>query len=85
MRGKKSDYRQIDSANYAIMSDAISIDKETFYSAYEISEDDSVIWRFPDSAKLIPLLKERALYLPRADKFEDQFEWAVCPLADAER
>ena len=31
------------------------------------------------------LLKERALYLPRADKFEDQFEGAVCQLVDAER
>lgn len=67
------------------MKDAISIDRESFYSACEISEDDSVIWRFPDSAKFISLQKERALYLHRADKFEDQFEGAVCPLADAER
>ena len=67
------------------MKDAISIDKETFYPDFEIPEDDSVIWRFPNLAKSISLLKDRALYLPRADKFEDQFEGAVCPLADAER
>jgi len=67
------------------MKDAISIDKETFYPACEIPEDDSVIWRFLESAKFISQLKERALYLPRPDKFEDQFEGAVCPLADAER
>jgi len=67
------------------MSDAISIDKETFYPDFEIPEDDSVIWRFPDLAKFISQLKERALFLPRADKFEDQSEGAACPLADAER
>ena len=47
--------------------------------------DSLLIWGFPDLAKFISLLKERALYLPRADKFEDQFEGAVCPFADAER
>lgn len=67
------------------MKDAISIDKETFYPDYVIHEDDSVIWRFPNLAKFISLQKERALYLTRADKFEDQFEGAACPLADAER
>ena len=67
------------------MKDAISIDREIFYPACEISEDDSVIWRFLDLAKFISLQKERALYLPRPDKFEDQFEGTVCPLADAER
>lgn len=67
------------------MKDAVTIDKETFYPDHQIPEDDSVIWRFQDLAKFISSLKERALYLPRADKFEDQFEGAVCPLADAER
>ncbi len=68
-----------------MMKSSVTIDKETFYSACEIPEDDSVIWRFLDSAKFISPQKERALYLPRADKFEDQFEGAACPLADAER
>ena len=67
------------------MKSAISFDKETFYPDCEIPEDDSVIWRFLDLAKFISLQKERALYLPRADKFEDQSEGTVCPLADAER
>ena len=67
------------------MEDAITIDKETFYPDSKIPEDDSVICRFMDLAKFISLLKERALYLPRADKFEDQSEGAVCQLADAER
>ena len=51
MRGKRSDSQQKDSAN--IMDDAISIDKETFYTDYEISKDDSVILRFLDLAKFI--------------------------------
>lgn len=67
------------------MKSAISFDKETFCPNCEIPEDDSVIWRFQGLAKFIFLLKERALYLTLADKFEDEFEGAVCPLADAER
>ena len=61
------------------------MDGETIYTDYEIPKDDSVIWRFLDLAKFISVLKDRALYLPRPDKFEDQFEGTVCPLADAER
>ena len=49
----------------------------------EIIDGSLIIWRFLDLAKYISLLKERALYLTQADKFEDQFEGAVCPLADA--
>ena len=67
------------------MKDTITMDGEAFYTDYEIPKDDSVIWRFLDLAKFIALQKQRALYLPRADKYEDQFEGAVCPLADAER
>ncbi len=67
------------------MEDAISIDRETFYADYEIPEDDSVIWRFLALARFISLQKDRALYLTRPDKFEDQFEGAACPLADVER
>lgn len=48
-------------------------------------EDDSIILRFLDLAKFISLLKERVISLTHPDKFEDQFEGAVCPLADAER
>lgn len=58
---------------------------ETFYLDYEIPKDDSVICRFLDLAKFISPQKDRALYLPRPDKFEDQFEGAACPLSDAER
>ncbi len=68
-----------------MMKSSVTIDKEPFYPDYQIPEDDSVIWRFLDLAKFISLQKERALYLTLADKFEDQFEGAVCPLADAER
>lgn len=50
----------------------------------EIIDVSLLIWRFLDLAKFISLQKDRALYLPRPDKFEDQFEGAVCPLADAE-
>ena len=67
------------------MKDTITIDGEIFYTDYEIPKDDSVIWRFLDLAKFISLLKEKALYLTRADKFEDQFEGAVCSLEDSDK
>lgn len=67
------------------MKDTVVIDGVTFYTDYEIPKDDSVIWRFLDLAKFISLLKERALFMTRADKFEDQFEGAVCALADSDK
>lgn len=67
------------------MKDTGTIDEETFYTDYIIPEDDSVIWRFLDLAKFISLLKDSALYMTRADKFEDQFEGAVCSLEDSDR
>ena len=66
------------------MKDTITIDGELFYTDYEIPKDDSVIWRFLDLAKFISLLKEEALYMTRADKFEDQFEGAVCSLENSD-
>lgn len=68
-----------------MMKDTIKIGDETYYTDYEIPEDDSVIWRFLDLAKFISLLKENALYMTRTDKFEDQFEGAVCALEDSDR
>lgn len=35
-----------------------------------------VLWRFMDLAKFISMLKEQALYFPRADQFEDPLEGA---------
>lgn len=67
------------------MKDTVVIDGVTYYTDYEIPKDDSVIWRFLDLAKFISLLKERALFMTRADKFEDQFEGAVCTLADSDK
>lgn len=67
------------------MKDTEVIDGVTYYTDYEIPEDDSVIWRFLDFAKFISLLKDRALFMTRADKFEDQFEGAVCALADSDK
>ena len=67
------------------MKDIEVIDGVTYYIDYEIPKDDSVIWRFLDLAKFISLLKERALFMTRADKFEDQFEGAVCALADSDK
>ena len=67
------------------MKDTVLIDGVTYYTDYEIPKDDSVIWRFLDLAKFISLLKERALFMTRADKFEDQFEGAVCTLADSDK
>ena len=67
------------------MKDIIRIGDETFFTDYEIPEDNSVIWRFLDLAKFISLLKEKALFMTRADKFEDQFEGAVCSLDDSEK
>lgn len=67
------------------MQDTMKIGEETFYTDYEIPTDVSVIWRFMDLAKFISLLKENALYMTRADKFEDQFEGAVCALEDSDK
>ena len=67
------------------MKDTVVIDGDTFYTDYEIPKDDSVIWRFLDLAKFISLLKERTFFMTRADKFEDQFEGAVCALADSDK
>lgn len=67
------------------MKDTVVIDGKTYYTDYEIPSDDSVIWRFLDLAKFISLLKERSLFMTRADKFEDQFEGAVCTLADSDK
>lgn len=63
----------------------MTIDGETFYTDYEIPKDDSVIWRFLDLAKFISLVKDSALFMTRADKFEDQFEGAVCLLKDSDK
>ena len=67
------------------MKDTITIDNETFYTDYEIPDDNSIIWRFLDLAKFISLLKENALFMTRADKFEDQFEGAVCAIEDSDK
>lgn len=45
------------------MKDIVKIGDETFYTDYEIPEDDSVIWRFLDLAKFISLLKEKTLFM----------------------
>lgn len=52
-------------------------DSELYYTSYEIPDDESILWRYMDLAKFISLLKDRALYMTRADRFEDPFEGAV--------
>lgn len=68
-----------------IMKNEVVIDGKIFYTDYDIPDDGSVIWRFLDLAKFISLLKDKALYMTRADRFEDQFEGAVCSLKDSEK
>lgn len=67
------------------MKDTVHIDGTMYYTDYEIPKDDSILWRFMDLAKFISLLKDRALFMTRADKFEDHFEGAVCLLEDSDR
>jgi len=67
------------------MKDTIIIDGEEYETEYSIPGDDTVIWRFMDLAKFVSLLKDKALFMTRADKFEDQFEGAVCAEEDADR
>ena len=43
------------------------------------------IWRYVDLAKLAALLKDRALYLARADSFDDKWEGSFGALDEAER
>lgn len=63
----------------------MQLDDTMYYTDYEIPDDESVIWRFLDLAKFISLLKESALFMTRADKFEDHFEGAVCLLAYSDK
>jgi len=67
------------------MKNEVVIEGKIFYTDYDIPDDGSVIWRFLDLAKFISLLKDKALYMTRADRFEDQFEGAVCSLKDSEK
>lgn len=67
------------------MKDTILIDGEAYETDYSIPSDETVIWRFMDLAKFVSLLKDKALFMTRADKFEDQFEGAVCAEEDADR
>lgn len=39
--------------------------------------DSQAVWRYIDLAKFIAMLKQRGLYLSRADKFDDRFEGAT--------
>lgn len=67
------------------MKDIITIDGQEYETDYSIPKDDTVIWRFMDLAKFVSLLKDSALFMTRADKFEDQFEGAVCTEDDSEK
>lgn len=67
------------------MKDTILIDGEVYETDYSIPSDETVIWRFMDLAKFVSLLKDKALFMTRADKFEDQFEGAVCAEENADR
>lgn len=67
------------------MKDTITIDGQVFETDYSIPSDDTVIWRFMNLAKFISLLKDKALFMTRADKFEDSFEGAVCAEEDSEK
>lgn len=67
------------------MKDTVIIDGKEYETEYSIPSDDTVIWRFMDLAKFVSLLKDKALFMTRADRFEDQFEGAVCAEEDADR
>lgn len=62
------------------------MDKSEYYvTYYEAPSDEVIIWRYLDLAKFISLLKDRALFMTRADKFEDKFEGAVAMQEDEAR
>lgn len=65
------------------MNVVIKKDGQEYETDYSIPADDTVVWRFMDLAKFVSLLKDKALFMTRADKFEDQFEGAVCAEEDA--
>jgi hypothetical protein len=52
-------------------------DTDSYYTGYGIPDDDTILWRYMDLAKFISLLKDKTLYMTRADMFEDPFEGAV--------
>ena len=43
---------------------------------YMIPQNNDVLWRFMDFTKFLSLLKSKALFFTRADKFQDPFEGA---------
>jgi hypothetical protein len=44
--------------------------------AYQIPNNDAILWRFLDFTKFVSMLKERTLFFTRADQFADPFEGA---------
>ena len=53
------------------------------HPVFDTPPDGARIWRYLDLAKFIWLLKEGALYFPRADKRGDSFEGSI-PRINAE-
>src|SRR5215470_10304141 len=75
------------------MSDLGSSDLARFEFTHDPDRDVRVVadsrgtsvWRYLDLAKFVSLLKDRALYLARADSFEDKWEGSFGALDAAER
>ncbi len=61
------------------------VDGKDYVTDYNVPGDEAVIWRFMDFSKFVSLLKDKALFMTRADKFEDKFEGAVALMKDAEK
>lgn len=45
---------------------------------YDIPEENAVLWKYMDLAKLVSLFSTKSLYLRRLDKFDDKYEGAIC-------
>lgn len=69
---------------------------EEYPDVFRLPEGDPTIWRYMSLEKLISLLKQRALFFCRTDRFEDPFEgsypkiqstshWKACIKKDPEK
>lgn len=45
---------------------------------YDIPEENAVLWKYMDLAKLVSLFSTKSLYLRRLDKLDDRYEGAIC-------
>lgn len=57
---------------------SVSHERKEHRFEYDIPEENAVLWKYMDLAKLVSLFSTKCLYLRRLDKFDDKYEGAIC-------